>query len=237
MEDNKDIKPTPEQIKNYYEKGIEDGLTREQIADLYFEDQVQAYNDVMGDYDGPAYDAQTMDRDIPNEIDEQYAESLNNKPITDGNIADMDDIDRPIIEEIETKNNLPKGSISKLGAVLDPISEGLELGLRAIGLGSIATWWVKAEAANFLAGIIRAGGAAQAQAGLAQSKILMGDASGAENIEEKMMESAKQNFASQMKFSPSMWLENKYAESDLGKGKTPTQQGYEAIKNALRLDK
>jgi len=151
--------------------------------------------------------------------------------------SNTDNIDKPIIEEIETKNNLPKGSISKLGAVLDPISEGLELGLRAIGLGSIATWWVKAEAANFLAGIIRAGGAAQAQAGLAQSKILMGDASGAENIEEKMMESAKQNFASQMKFSPSMWLENKYAESDLGKGKTPTQQGYEAIKNALRLDK
>ena len=148
------------------------------------------------------------------------------------------DVDEAYVNaKIEDANGLPKGSISKLGAVLDPISEGLELGLRAIGLGSIATWWVKAEAANFLAGIIRAGGAAQAQAGLAQSKILMGDASGAENIEEKMMESAKQNFASQMKFSPSMWLENKYAESDLGKGKTPTQQGYEAIKNALRLDK
>lgn len=196
--------------------------------------QIEAYNDVMGDYDGPAYDAQTMDRDIPNEIDEKYAESLKDKPITDGNISDMDDIDKPIVEEIETKNNLPKGSISKLGAVLDPISEGLEAGLRAIGLGSIATWWVKAEAANFLAGIIRAGGAAQAQAGLAQSKILMGDASGAENIEEKMMESAKQNFASQMKLSPSVWMETKYAESKLGKGKTPTEQVYNMIKGLGR---
>jgi hypothetical protein len=137
-------------------------------------------------------------------------------------------------ELIEDANGLPRGSISKLGAVLDPISEGLEAGLRAIGLGSIATWWVKAEAANFLAGIIRAGGAAQAQAGLAQSKILMGDASGAENIEEKMMESAKQNFASQMKLSPSVWMETKYAESKLGKGKTPTEQVYNMIKGLGR---
>ena len=138
------------------------------------------------------------------------------------------------IEDIEKANNIPKGSISKMGAVLDPISEGLEAGLRAIGLGSIATWWVKAEAANFLAGIIRAGGAAQAQAGLAQSKILMGDASGAENVEEKMMESAKQNFASQMKLSPSVWMETKYAESKLGKGKTPTEQLYSVIKGLGR---
>lgn len=46
-----------------------------------------------------------------------------------------------------------------------------------------------------------------------------------------------QNLSSQMKLSPSLWMENKYAESNLGKGKTPSQQGYEAVKNALKLGK
>lgn len=230
MEDNKDIKPTPEQIKNYYEKGIEDGLTREQIADLFFADQAEAYAEVMGG----------MNDDIEEALDKaRNFDSLNNYPDGGINPDPRDSGEKFKLEslnqEIEAKNNLPKGSISKLGAILDPISEGLEAGLRAIGLGSIANWWVKAEAANFLAGIIRAGGAAQAQAGLAQSKILLGDVSDAKNTEKKMMENAAQSFASQMKLSPSMWLEQKYAQSSLGKGKTPTEQMYNKVVEALKL--
>lgn len=437
MEDNKDIKPTPEQIKNYYEKGIEDGLTREQIADLFFADQVQAYNDVMGDLEKPdipkkikipsALDDLPLDIDprlddweyefidrpdgmsqseflkknkvtdlqynavfapenlpegfedrivqrggswlnlitvkegvtpdelrkaielvaqktphqsvkefiysqyetfdniknkIPGPVAEKTLNNINkdiaailfdysnevydpkgggmatdlyyrNKidegfmPIIDKGVDEnviekavlkefipdygADQLPAPgwaeqrignalrmaqedltiegevvsdnlqlnkstnILDEIEKQNNLPKGSFSKLGAILDPISEGLELALRAAGLGKIANWWIKAEAANFLAAIMRAGGAAQAQAGLAQSKILLGDVSDAKNTEKKMMENAAQSFASQMKLSPSMWLEQKYAQSSLGKGKTPTEQMYNKVVEALKL--
>lgn len=42
----------------------------------------------LEDYDGPAYDAQTQDRDIPNEIDEQYAEEMKDKPISDEELKD-----------------------------------------------------------------------------------------------------------------------------------------------------
>lgn len=142
-----------------------------------------------------------------------------------------------LLNEIEKQNNLPKGSFSKLGAILDPISEGLELALKAAGLGKIANWWIKAEAANFLAAIMRAGEGGLAQAQLGQSAALMGNKEIASKTEENILNTAGQIFSQQMKLSPSMWLESKYAESDLGKGKTPTQQGYEAIKNALRLDK
>jgi hypothetical protein len=221
--------PTPEQVDAYYQRDITDGLSDEQIADLYFKDQSEAYAEVMGDYDGPAYDAQTMDRDIPNEIDEEYAESLKDKPITNGNISDMDDIDRPIFEEIETKNNIPKGSISKMGLALDPIAEGLEFALKGIGLGSVANWWVKAEAANFLAGLIRAGGAAGGVAQLGQSQALMGKEITGDS--EAILNAFKTNLGQQMKLSPSLWLENKYAESSLGKGKTPTEQGFGWVKN------
>jgi hypothetical protein len=148
--------------------------------------------------------------------------------------SNTDNIDRPIVEEIETKNDLPKGSISKLGAVLDPISEGLEAGLRAAGLGSIATWWVKAEAANFLAGILRAGEGGLAQAQLGQSAALMGEKDIVSQTEENILSTAGQIFSQQMKFSPGMWFESKYAESDLGKGKTPTEQLYSVIKGLGR---
>ena len=133
-------------------------------------------------------------------------------------------------QEIEAKNNLPKGSISKLGAVLDPISEGLEAGLRAIGLGSVATWWVKAEAANFLAGILRAGEGGLAQAQLGQSAALMGEKDIVSQTEENILKTAENIFAQNMKLSPGMWLETKYAESKLGKGKTPTEQVFSMIK-------
>lgn len=140
-----------------------------------------------------------------------------------------------IISDIEMNNNIPKGSISKLGLALDPIAEGLEFALKGIGLGSIANWWVKAEAANFLAGLIRGAGAASGVVQLGQSQALMGEQFTADA--DAIKNAFAQNLSSQMKLSPSLWMENKYAESDLGKGKTPSQQGYEAVKNALKLGK
>jgi len=125
---------------------------------------------------------------------------------------------------IEAKNNIPKGSISKVGLALDPIAEGLEFALKGVGLGSIAQWWVKAEAANFLAGLIRGGGAASGIAQLGQSQALMGEEFTADA--DAIKNAFAQNLGNQMKLSPSLWLENKYAESNLGKGETPTEQGY-----------
>jgi hypothetical protein len=162
----------------------------------------------------------------------RYIDSLNT-----ADDAQIDAYNEMMRQEIETNNNLPKGSISKLGAVLDPISEGLEAGLRAVGLGSIASWWIKAEAANFLAGILRAGEGGLAQAQLGQSAALMGEKEIVSQTEENILKTAGEIFAQNMKLSPGAWLETKYAESSLGKGKTPTQQGYEAVKNALKLGK
>jgi hypothetical protein len=254
MEDNKDIKPTPEQIKNYYEKGIEDGLTREQIADLFFADQAEAYAEVMGGMNDDIEKALNKARNFDS-LDNYPDGGINPDPRDSGlnyfgderpekQIAYQDMPDsgegfKPeyLDQEIEAKNNLPKGSISKLGAVLDPISEGLEAGLRAVGLGSIASWWIKAEAANFLAGILRAGEGGLAQAQLGQSAALMGEKEIVSQTEENILKTAGEIFAQNMKLSPGAWLETKYAESSLGKGKTPTQQGYEAVKNALKLGK
>ena len=140
-----------------------------------------------------------------------------------------------IISDIEMNNNIPKGSISKMGLALDPIAEGLEFALKGIGLGSIAQWWVKAEAANFLAGLIRGGGAASGIAQLGQSQALMGEEFTADA--DAIKNAFAQNLGSQMKLSPSLWLENKYAESNLGKGETPTEQGYNWAKNALGFGK
>lgn len=170
----------------------------------------------------------------------RYIDSL--KTADDGQIdaykemmaSNTDNIDITIVEEIETKNDLPKGSISKLGAVLDPISEGLEAALRAAGLGSIAAWWVKAEAANFLAGILRAGEGGLAQAQLGQSAALMGEKDIVSQTEENILKTAGDIFAQNMKLSPGMWFETKYAESKLGKGKTPTEQLYNVIKGLGR---
>ena len=130
---------------------------------------------------------------------------------------------------IEAKNNIPKGSISKVGLALDPIAEGLEFALKGIGLGSVAQWWVKAEAANFLAGLIRGGGAASGIAQLGQSQALMGEEFTADA--DAIKNAFAQNLGSQMKLSPSLWMENKYAESDLGKGETPSQQAFGWVKN------
>lgn len=147
----------------------------------------------------------------------------------------VDDFDKPIVEEIETKNNIPKGSISKMGLALDPIAEGLEFALKGIGLGSVASWWVKAEAANFLAGLIRGAGAASGVAQLGQSQALMGEEFTADA--NAIKNAFAQNLGNQMKLSPSLWLENKYAQSSLGKGKTPTEQGYNWAKDALGFGK
>ena len=134
-----------------------------------------------------------------------------------------------IISDIEMNNNIPKGSISKMGLALDPIAEGLEFALKGIGLGSVAQWWVKAEAANFLAGLIRGAGAASGVAQLGQSQALMGEELTADA--DAIKNAFAQNLSSQMKLSPSLWMENKYAESDLGKGETPSQQAFGWVKN------
>ena len=135
------------------------------------------------------------------------------------------------IKRIEVENNLRVGSISRIGLALDPIAEGLEFALKGIGLGSVAQWWVKAEAANFLAGLIRGAGAGAGVAQLGQSQALMGKEITGDS--DAILNAFSQNLSSQMKLSPSLWLENKYAESNLGKGETPTQQGYNWAKNAL----
>lgn len=46
-------KLTEEQIDNYYQNGITDGLSDEQRTYLYFKDQAEAYADVMGDASAP----------------------------------------------------------------------------------------------------------------------------------------------------------------------------------------
>jgi hypothetical protein len=231
FEDNwdKEIeKLTEEQIDNYYKKGITDGLSDEQRAYLYFKPDAELYAEVMGaeDFTDNLLENQVAKQDMPDSSSIK-AESMAT------NAMEMDEED--FMKQIETKNNIPKGSISKLGLALDPIAEGLEFALKGIGLGSIANWWVKAEAANFLAGLIRGAGAASGIAQLGQSQALMGEEFTADA--DAIKNAFAQNLSSQMKLSPSLWMENKYAESDLGKGKTPSQQGYEAVKNALKLGK
>jgi hypothetical protein len=231
FEDNwdKEIeKLTEEQIDNYYKKGITDGLSDEQRAYLYFKPDAELYAEVMGaeDFTDNLLENQVAKQDMPDSSSIK-AESMAT------NAMEMDEED--FMKQIETKNNIPKGSISKLGLALDPIAEGLEFALKGIGLGSIANWWVKAEAANFLAGLIRGAGAASGVVQLGQSQALMGEQFTADA--DAIKNAFAQNLSSQMKLSPSLWMENKYAESDLGKGKTPSQQGYEAVKNALKLGK
>jgi len=231
FEDNwdKEIeKLTEEQIDNYYKKGITDGLSDEQRAYLYFKPDAELYAEVMGaeDFTDNLLENQVAKQDMPDSSSIK-AESMAT------NAMEMDEED--FMKQIETKNNIPKGSISKLGLALDPIAEGLEFALKGIGLGSIANWWVKAEAANFLAGLIRGAGAASGVAQLGQSQALMGEELTADA--DAIKNAFAQNLSSQMKLSPSLWMENKYAESNLGKGKTPSQQGYEAVKNALKLGK
>ena len=243
FEDNfdKEIKKlTQEQIDNYYQKDITDGLSNEQRAYLYFAGHNNDYADIMGakDFDiskdefddGAMFDERNFNdanpekqiarQDMP---DSSYikAESMAT------NAMEMDEED--FMKQIETKNNIPKGSISKLGLALDPIAEGLEFALKGIGLGSIAQWWVKAEAANFLAGLIRGAGAASGVAQLGQSQALMGEELTADA--DAIKKAFAQNLGNQMKLSPSLWLENKYAESDLGKGETPSQQAFGWVKN------
>ncbi len=208
FEDNFDkeiAKLTEEQIDNYYKKDITDGLSDEQRAYLYFKDQAEAYAEVMDMGDDARPEKEIARQDMPD------------------------------INQIEAKNNIPKGSISKLGLALDPIAEGLEFALKGIGLGSIAQWWIKAEAANFVAGLIRGAGAGAGVAQLGQSQALMGEEITGDS--DAIMNAFVQNLSSQMKLSPSLWMENKYAESNLGKGKTPSQQGYNWAKDALGFGK
>ena len=245
FEDNfdKEIKKlTEEQIDNYYQKDITDGLSDEQRAYLYFKDQSEAYAEVMGDASTP---------ESPDLPDARLEEQGYKAGVTDRNtdvfpkdnelIIESPDLpdarleEQNIISDIETKNNIPKGSISKMGLALDPIAEGLEFALKGIGLGSVAQWWVKAEAANFLAGLIRGAGAASGVAQLGQSQALMGKKITGDS--EEILNAFKTNLGQQMKLSPSLWFENKYAQSSLGKGKTPTEQGYNWAKDALGFGK
>jgi len=208
--------PTPEQVDAYYQRDITDGLSDEQIADLYFGPDAELYAEVMGDVDAP---------ESPYLPDARLEEQGYEAGVTDRNNPDRANI----ISDIEMNNNIPKGSISKLGLALDPISEGLEFALKGVGLGSIANWWIRAEAANFLAGLIRGAGAASGVAQMGQSQALMGKEITGDD--EAILNAFKTNLGQQMKLSPSLWLENKYAESSLGKGKTPTEQGFGWVKN------
>ena len=244
-------KLTEEQIDNYYQKGITDGLSDEQRAYLSFAPDAELRAEVMGDIDAPespylpdarleeqGYEAGVTDRNTdvfpkdneliiesPDLYDARLEEQGYEAGVTNRNNPDRADI----ISDIEMKNNIPKGSISKLGLALDPISEGLEFALKGIGLGSIANWWIRAEAANFLAGLIRGAASGSAVAQLGQSQALMGKEITGDS--EAILNSFKTNLGQQMKLSPSLWLENKYSESSLGKGKTPTEQTFGWVKN------
>jgi len=239
-----------ELIKEYQSKGLDasrvaylnDTTPPDTLNTEAFNKAEQAYEDRMADIAAREPSQSELNRaygkrdSLNNFEDEQILKDQSKENWWQGeNFDGTPEQKAALLNEIEKQNNLPKGSFSKLGAILDPISEGLELALKAAGLGKIANWWIKAEAANFLAALMRAGVSAQTQAGMAQSKILMGDETGAKNVEAKMMESAKQSFESQMKFSPSMWLEKKYAQSNFGKGKTPTEQMYSKVVQALNL--
>lgn len=258
FEDNFDreiAKLTEEQIDNYYQKDITDGLSDEQRAYLYFKDQSEAYAEVMGD-ENPEKQIARQDMPTVDDFDDDPGmEGFDDTKYEDTNdFKDNFPPDQPegkgptekdlyknnpdradIISDIEMNNNIPKGSISKLGLALDPIAEGLEFALKGIGLGSVAQWWVKAEAANFLAGLIRGAGAASGIAQLGQSQALMGEEFTADA--DAIRNAFAQNLGNQMKLSPSLWFENKYAQSSLGKGKTPTEQGYSWAKNALGFSK
>ncbi len=233
FEDNfdKEIKKlTQEQIDNYYQKDITDGLSNEQRAYLYFSASNNDYADIMGADDfNKRIEVENKQRvSIP---DSSY-QALNPEDMA---IDAMEMDEEDFIKRIEVENNLRVGSISKLGLALDPISEGLEFALKGIGLGSIAQWWIKAEAANFVAGLIRGAGAGAGVAQLGQSQALMGEEITGDS--DAIMNAFVQNLSSQMKLSPSLWMENKYAESNLGKGKTPSQQGYNWAKDALGFGK
>ncbi len=253
FEDNFDkeiAKLTEEQIDNYYKKDITDGLSDEQRAYLYFKDQAEAYAEVMDMGDDARPEKQIARQDMPT-YDDASIDGFDDDPGMEGfddtKYEDPNDFndarpekeiarqDMPDINQIEAKNNIPKGSISKLGLALDPIAEGLEFALKGIGLGSIAQWWIKAEAANFVAGLIRGAGAGAGVAQLGQSQALMGEEITGDS--DAIMNAFVQNLSSQMKLSPSLWMENKYAESNLGKGKTPSQQGYNWAKDALGFGK
>ncbi len=244
FEDNfdKEIeKLTEEQINNYYKKGITDGLSDEQRAYLYFKDEAEAYADVMdiGDDNFPPDQPEgkgPTEKDLyKNNPDSPYQGLYPEDMAIDAMQMDEEDFikglgdEEDFIKQIEVENNIPKGSISKLGLALDPISEGLEFALKGAGLGSIANWWIKAEAANFLAGLIRGAGAASGVAQLGQSQALMGEELTADA--DAIKNAFAQNLGNQMKLSPSLWLENKYAESNLGKGETPSEQAFGWVKN------
>jgi len=248
FEDNfdKEIKKlTEKQIDNYYKKDITDGLSDEQRAYLYFKDQSEAYAEVMGDN----FNEQKMDdsfadsaaREPSPEARERYERAgIPDSPYQglypeDMAIDAMQMDEEDFIKQIEIENNIPKGSISKLGLALDPISEGLEFALKGIGLGSIANWWIRAEVANLVAGMIRGAGAGSAVAQLGQSQALMGEEITGDS--EQILDTFKTNLGQQMKLSPGLWLENKYAQSKFGKGQTPTQQGYNWAKDALGFGK
>ena len=254
-------KLTEKQIDDYYKKGITDGLSDDQRSYLYFKDQAEAYADVMDigddDFNDARPEKQIARQDMPtiddfppdqpegkgptekdlykNNPDSPYQGLYPEDMAIDAMQMDEEDFikglgdEEDFIKQIEVENNIPKGSISKLGLALDPISEGLEFALKGAGLGSIANWWIKAEAANFLAGLIRGAGAASGVAQLGQSQALMGEELTADA--DAIKNAFAQNLGNQMKLSPSLWLENKYAESNLGKGETPSEQAFGWVKN------
>ncbi len=201
-------------------KGMDANTTGsdEALGEMDFQEAEKSAGDFPPDQlEGEGPKEGDFGRDAPDEIDYKYQL--------------VDDEFNKITNNIEMNNNIPKGSISKLGLALDPISEGLEFALKGIGLGSIANWWIKAEVANLVAGMIRGAGAGAGIAQLGQSQALMGEEITGNS--EQILDTFKTNLGQQMKLSPSLWLENKYAGSKFGKGKTPTQQGYNWLKGLL----
>jgi hypothetical protein len=172
--------------------------------------------DPLDDFDGPAYDAQTMDRDIPNQIDEDYAQLLQENSITDGDIVDMDDIDKPITDvDNQIKNNLaddvPKGK--KLLSILkwlDPVEEAIASGLSAVGLTGAAATYAIAEASNFIGNLFFEGLRSQADIDLINSKILTGKATDKEvkELNDKIIENFKLGTQRAAKVSPAANVTN-----------------------------
>ena len=252
FEDNfdKEIKKlTEKQIDNYYQKDITDGLSYEQRAYLYFKDQSEAYADVMGDYEGPAYDAQTMDRDIPNEIDEEYAKSLEDKPITDGNISDMDDIDNDpsIKNQVDAPNAIQKYSMKGLdflGKAVAPIDEALEIGIPKLLANTAAAPFAQNLVKVFRQlTLVNLGKAATK--GLYESEVmgenyqnLLKDPNNPEYIAERdrLNQEGIQAFSEHMStYDPSIRFIDKFTEEKLGFNQTDVAtKVYGGVKNLFR---
>ena len=149
--------------------------------------------DPLEDFEGPAYDAQTMDADIPyNDID--YTKVANKYNVDPKQLG---------------------GLLGRLGAgALDPVSEALEVALGKVGLGKIAKKWIQGEVLNLMAGVLR--GAAKGGGeflGQTVGPAVMNLSAGREVVQGSpepgidALIAGIEGFADQMEFSPSYQLD------------------------------